>query len=194
MRGPREDRVAVLRGEQRHEQRHPGEVEPPVAEHREQPGVPARGARDRDAPVGLGLGEVKGLGAVDEHRGEGLAREQTALVDLADVGDEVGLDAARLADELVQSPQQLVVGDVAESDTELQVREPAAAGLESERARACAVERDGGLGFHELNIGRRSSASLADERRAQRATFFSRESPCDCAKRGATARVTTGST
>ena len=38
MRGPREDRLAVLRGEQRHEQRHPGEVEPSVAEHREQPG------------------------------------------------------------------------------------------------------------------------------------------------------------
>ena len=105
MRRPREDRVAVLRGEQRHEQRHPGEVEPPVAEHREQPGVRACGAGDRDAPVGLGLGEVKGLGAVDEHGGEGLAREQTALVDLADVGDEVGLDAARLADELVESQQ-----------------------------------------------------------------------------------------
>ena len=118
MSGPREDRVAVLRGEQGHEERHPGEVEPPVAEHREQAGVRARGARDGDAAVGLGLGEVKGLGTVDEHGGEGLAREQTALVNLADVGDKVGLDAARLADELAQSPQQLVVGDVAESESE----------------------------------------------------------------------------
>ena len=81
--------------------------------------MPARGARDRDAAVGLGFGEVKGLCAVDEHGGEGLAREQPALVDLADVGDEVGLDAARLADELVESPQQLVVGDVVESESGL---------------------------------------------------------------------------
>ena len=129
MSGPREDRLAVLRGEQRHEERHPGEVEPSVAEHREQPGVPARGACDRDAPIGLGLRKVKGLGSIDEHGREGLAREKTTLVGLADVGDEVGLDAARLVDELVQSPQQLVVGDVVESESGLAVEGDAGPGL-----------------------------------------------------------------
>ena len=62
---------------------------------------------------------MKGLGAVDEHRREGLAREESTLIDLADVGDEVGLDAARLADERVQSPQQLVVGDIVQGESRL---------------------------------------------------------------------------
>ena len=53
-----------------------------------------RGPSDPDAPVGLGLGEVERLHAVDEHRGEGASGVELSLVDLADVGDEVGLGAA----------------------------------------------------------------------------------------------------
>ena len=66
-----------------------------------------------------------------------MPREQSTLVDLADVGDEVGLDAARLADELVESPEQLVVGDVVQSES----------GLRVAVGRGPGVERDGGLGF-----------------------------------------------
>ena len=71
----------------------------------------ARGPRDRDPQVGLGLGEVEALGAVDEHRGRGFAGVEPALVDLADVRDEVGLDAARVGHELAEAAEQLVVGD-----------------------------------------------------------------------------------
>jgi hypothetical protein len=66
-----------------------------IREHRQQPRVLASGAGDRDAQVRLGLGEVEPLGAVDEHRRAGLADVELAPVDLAEVSDEVGLDAAR---------------------------------------------------------------------------------------------------
>jgi hypothetical protein len=52
-------------------------------------------------------------------------------------------------------------------------------GLGSDSDSGPGVESDGGFGFHESNIGRRSAASPADERRAQRAKFFSRESAGD---------------
>jgi hypothetical protein len=42
-------------------------VQTAVLEHGEEEGVLARGARDVDAQIGLGLGEVKDLGAVGEH-------------------------------------------------------------------------------------------------------------------------------
>ena len=69
------------------------------------------GARGRDAQVRLELGEVEHLRAVGEHRGRGLAGVEPARVHFPDVGDEIGLDAPRLAQQLGQSTEQLVVRD-----------------------------------------------------------------------------------
>ena len=66
----------------------------------------------RDAQVGLGLGEMETLRAVGEHGRRGLTGVEPARVHLADVGDEVGLGAARLAKQLGQASEELVVGDV----------------------------------------------------------------------------------
>ena len=54
------------------------------------------GSGYRDPEVGLGLGEMEHLRAVGEHRGRSLAGVESPLVDLADVSDEFGLDAAGL--------------------------------------------------------------------------------------------------
>ena len=99
--------------------------------------MPARGASDGDAAVGLGFREVQGSSAVGEHRREGLTGVEPALVGLADVGDEIGLDAAGLRDELRESIEQLVVGD--------------------------GVKSDSSFGCHACNIGSASRASRKDE-------------------------------
>ena len=66
-------------------------MDAPVAEPVEESFVLSRGASDGDAPVGLGLGQVKRLGAVDEHRREGAPGKESASLDLTDVGHEIGL-------------------------------------------------------------------------------------------------------
>jgi hypothetical protein len=80
------------------------------SEHREKHLVLPGGSGDGDAPIGLGLREVQLLRTVREHRGKRLAGVEPSLVDLADVGDEVGLDPTRLRHQLVEAEQQLVVG------------------------------------------------------------------------------------
>jgi hypothetical protein len=62
---------------------------------------------------------MQALGAVGEHRREGLAGEEPSLVDLADVSDEISLDATRPADELGEATQQLVVGNGSKRESEL---------------------------------------------------------------------------
>jgi len=111
MRGPCEDGVAVLPGEQWQQDRDSAEVHAAVAEHGEQHRVLARGAGDGDAKVGLGLREVEPLGAVDEHRWCGLAGVEPPRVHLADMSDKVGLDAARVRDELGKTAYELVVAE-----------------------------------------------------------------------------------
>ena len=71
----------------------------------------SRGAGGGDAEVRLGIGEVEDLGAVREHRGRGFAGEEPAPVDLADVGDEVGLVAAGPTEEIRQATEEIVVGE-----------------------------------------------------------------------------------
>ena len=66
-----------------------------VPERLQDPRLLACRAGYGDAAVGLGLREMQALGAVGEHRREGLTGEEPSLVDLADVSDEIGLDAAR---------------------------------------------------------------------------------------------------
>ena len=60
---------------------------------------------------GLGLRQVQPLDAVGEHRWARLAEVEAALVHLGDVGHEVGLDAARVAQDRGELRQQLLVGE-----------------------------------------------------------------------------------
>jgi hypothetical protein len=86
-------------------------MEPTLRDHLQEHGVltsrPSRG----EAEVSLGLGEVKDVQAIDEHRGDGLAGVETSSLDLGDVGDEGGLGAARLTQEVGESAEELVVGE-----------------------------------------------------------------------------------
>ncbi len=112
--GPLEDGVPVVGGEVRGELGDGGEVEPPVGEHGEEDRVLARRPGGGDAQVGLGLGEVEPLGAVGEHGRRGLAGVEPACVDLADVGDEVGFVASRLAQDVGEAEEELAVGELLE--------------------------------------------------------------------------------
>jgi len=87
------------------------QVKAPVAEHRQEHRVLARGAGHGDAQVGLTLREMESLRAVGEHGGERFTGVEASLVRLGNVGDEVRLDAARLAEDLGQAAQEDVVGD-----------------------------------------------------------------------------------
>jgi hypothetical protein len=93
------------------EERDPAQVQAAVAEHVEQQGVARRGPGDHDAQRGLGLRQVQPLDAVGEHRGARLAEIEPALVHRGDVGHEVGLDAARVAQDRDEPRQQLIVGE-----------------------------------------------------------------------------------
>ncbi len=110
-----------------------------VGQHAQKEGMLSRGARGGDPEVGLGLGEVKDLGAVHEHRGGGFAGVEPAPVDLANVGDEGGLVATGLTEQIRQATEQLVVG---------------------ERCQRVSA-------FHEDNIGRRFATSRDRLCRAQ---------------------------
>ena len=111
VRGAAEQRLAILRGQVGRQLRDGAQVEASVAQHREKHRMLACGAGDGDAQVRLELGEVERLRTVDEHRGRGLAGVEPAGIHFTDVGDEVGLDAARVAQELGQATEQLVVGN-----------------------------------------------------------------------------------
>ena len=54
----------------------------------------ARRTGHLDAEVRLAFGKVKPLGAIRKHRRCGLAGIEPALVDLCDVGDQLGFDAS----------------------------------------------------------------------------------------------------
>jgi hypothetical protein len=111
MRRPPQEHVPVLQSEMGREEGDPAEVEPPVAQHREEHRVLARGAGRGDAEVGLGLREVQGLGAVSEHGREGLTGVEASLVHLGDVGDEVDFEAAGLREDLAQATKEVLVGE-----------------------------------------------------------------------------------
>ena len=83
-------------GQQRHEPREATQVEPTVPERLKDLRVLPCRTGYGDAAEGLGLREMQALGAVGEHRREGLTGEEPSLVDLADVRDEIGLDPAGL--------------------------------------------------------------------------------------------------
>ena len=109
MRGPRQERRPVLERQVRRELDHAAEVQAAVREHREKDGVLARRARRGDAQVGFRLGEVEHLGAVGEQRRRRRAHVEAPLVHLGEVRDDVGLVSSRLAQQIRELAQELVV-------------------------------------------------------------------------------------
>jgi hypothetical protein len=109
--GAREEQVSVLRREMRSQLGDARQMETAIPEHREEHRVLSSRPGHGDAQVGLGLGEVEDVCAVDEHRGGGLASVEAPCLHLGDVGDEVGLDAAGLAEEIGEPTQEVVVGE-----------------------------------------------------------------------------------
>jgi hypothetical protein len=81
------------------------------------------------------------------------------------VCDEVGLDAARLRDELAQSAQQLVVREAAKGESSLGAKGKSRIGVLGESTLGAMGEA--GFEMHAENIGGRFRASLTDEPRAQ---------------------------
>jgi hypothetical protein len=109
--GAREEHVPILPrevGRQLHDAR---QMEPTVREQREEHGVLSSRPGHVDPQIGLGLGEVEDVRAVNEHRGGGFARVEVSSLHLTDVGHEVGLDAAGLTEEEGEPPQEVVVGE-----------------------------------------------------------------------------------
>jgi uncharacterized membrane protein YccC len=93
--GTLQEGVAVLPRQMRRQLGDAAEVQAAVGEHREQDGVPARGARSGDPKVGFRLREMQDVDAVAEHRRRRKARIEASPIDLTDVGDEVRLGATR---------------------------------------------------------------------------------------------------
>jgi len=109
--GSSQEGIRIHRSEVRRQLGDAGEVETTVGQHFQEEGMLEGRAGRGDAQVGLGLGEVKDLRAVGEHGGGGFAGVEPALVHLGDVGQEVGLRAAGLLEQIGQPTKQLVVGD-----------------------------------------------------------------------------------
>jgi hypothetical protein len=107
--GPREQTVAVLRRENRCELGDPAQVQAAVREHREQDRMLASGPRDVDPQLGLTLGKVKDVSTVDEHRGGGEPREEPPRVHLGEVLDQRGLDAAGVAEDVLEAGENGIV-------------------------------------------------------------------------------------
>jgi len=66
-------------------------------------------AGNRDPQIGLRLGEVQDPSAIAEHGGRRFPRIQPPLVHFADMGDELGLDAPGLFQEISETAKKLVV-------------------------------------------------------------------------------------
>lgn len=109
VRRARENLVGVRVREVRYELADPARVQPAIAQHHEQGGIPPRSSRDGDSRIRLVLREVQHLRAIGEHRG-GLVDVRPALVHFGDVGDENGFDASRLAHELSETAEEIGVG------------------------------------------------------------------------------------
>ena len=73
-----------------------------------------RRARRLDSLVGDPLREVEYALAVDEHRGAALLEIQPARIDLAEVGEQLGLDRVAALDQLPHPREQLGVGKPSE--------------------------------------------------------------------------------
>jgi len=73
--------------------------------------VLARGSGGRDAQVRFGLREAEALRAVGEHRRTCLAGIEPPRIHLGDVCHELGFDPARVAHDLPEPEEEVVVGN-----------------------------------------------------------------------------------
>jgi len=87
-----------------------------VGQHVEQDREAARGPGAGDAQVGLVLREVEDLAGVGKHGRAGLTEVEAARVDLGDVGDHLGLEAAMAIEEGGEPPEQLVIREGIETE------------------------------------------------------------------------------
>ena len=90
-RGLRQDFLVVLLREMRRQDAQPGEMNLPGTHGFEDGRHSSSRARDEDAVVGGALGEAEFARAEGEHRGERAVQVEPALVDLAEMNEEIGL-------------------------------------------------------------------------------------------------------
>jgi hypothetical protein len=109
VRRPGQNLVAVLFREVGREKRDAAQVETTIAEHREEHRVLPCCASDGDTEVRLGFRGVQDLDAIREHRRASLSGIKPAVIDFSDVRDEVGLDPARLPQDLGEMAERFIV-------------------------------------------------------------------------------------
>jgi len=97
------------------QQLHSREVHGAVREQVEDQRKPASGARDLDPGVGLPLGEAERIAAVDVERPVALAYVHLARIELRDVSHDLGGHVALLADERLETGDEVVVGEATKS-------------------------------------------------------------------------------
>ena len=109
--GPLQHGLRVLLSQVRRQPGDPAQVQPAVAEHLEQHRVLPGRPRHGDPQIGLVLPQAKDSPAVLEHRGARPLGVQASELHLADVSDDLGLDAPRLLHEVEQLTQKVLVSD-----------------------------------------------------------------------------------
>ena len=107
----------VLRRQMGTENGNPAEMELPRLQMSEDHRMSADGADRSDSVIGAGLGEVKYLGAVAEHRGAGLPQVQLTRVDFCEMRNEVRLQMLIRCDEVFQLMNEFLIGKIAERKT-----------------------------------------------------------------------------
>jgi hypothetical protein len=108
---PPEQRLRVLAGQVRSQPGDPAQVQPAVAQHVQQGRALAGGPGHGDAQVGFVRAEGEHTPPVLEHRRADFVGVQPAPLDLADVGDDVGLAPPRLPHELGQLMEKVLVSE-----------------------------------------------------------------------------------
>jgi hypothetical protein len=108
--GARQKSDPVLGREVGRQLRDPREVQPAVREHGQNVRVRTRRPRHRDPEVGLVLGQVENVRAVDEHRWSSEAGVEPPRLHFPDVGDDVRFHGTGLAQEIAESLQEVLVG------------------------------------------------------------------------------------
>jgi len=101
----------VVRRQVPSEQAHGGEVDRALREHLEDHGKPSGGPGGLNAVVGLVLGEVERVPAVDKERPVARAQVQVAGVELGDVGHQLRRSLALARGETLQPSHELGVGE-----------------------------------------------------------------------------------
>ena len=109
MAGPSEERLSVFSREVWSQQSDGGEVKASIREHLQEHGMFPRCPGRSDTQVGPMLRQMQNARAVGEHRGAGFARVEPPLIDLRDVGHEVGLDSPRLTKQQRQPMKQFFI-------------------------------------------------------------------------------------